>query len=34
VTGRTYAFTAAAPVQTVHPADAQILLGTGLFVVE
>jgi hypothetical protein len=32
-TGRRYAFTAASPVQTVQPADAQILLRTGFFVV-
>jgi hypothetical protein len=32
-TGRRYAFTATSPVQAVHPADAQILLRTGLFVV-
>jgi hypothetical protein len=32
-TGRTYAFTAGSPVQTVQPADAQILLRTGFFVV-
>ena len=30
-TGTGYAFTPAQPVQTVHPADAQILLRTGLF---
>jgi hypothetical protein len=33
-TGRVYAFTAAAPVQTVHPADAPTLLRTGLFAPE
>lgn len=30
-TGAGYAFTPARPVQHVHPADAQILLRTGLF---
>ncbi len=30
-TGMTYAFTAAAPVRSVHPADADSLLRTGLF---
>jgi hypothetical protein len=30
-TGRTYAFSAAQPVQQVHPADADSLLRTGLF---
>jgi hypothetical protein len=30
-TGRTYAFTEAAPVQPVHPADAESLLRTGRF---
>ena len=30
-TGTGYAFSPAAPIQTVHPADAQILLRTGLF---
>ncbi len=30
-TGAGYAFSPSQPVQTVHPADAQILLRTGLF---
>ena len=30
-TGRTYVFTPAEPVQTVHPADADILLRSGHF---
>jgi hypothetical protein len=30
-TGRTYAFTEAAPIQPVHPADADSLLRTGRF---
>jgi hypothetical protein len=30
-TGRTYAFSAAEPVQQVHPADVDSLLRTGLF---
>jgi hypothetical protein len=30
-TGRTYVFTPAKPVQTVHPADADVLLRSGHF---